>query len=617
MRRTQAFRAAARYTRAVPTPSSSPLTPRFSDPTLEAAWRAHQDDEARGPVRIGLAAFGILVVLAGLGDPWQAYAGWQTVLVIRLVLWGPLLLGGAWLLSLPRARGRTLDVTFAVCVAVTLSLVAAMVFALPRGAAVDYPMYWTVLLLLVHVLAPLGFLRSTIAGAVVVGGFFATMVRHDAASGPHFAAHAVFLLFAWAGLVAGSWLSERRARASFLAERRQRELEAQLRHVQKMEAIGAFVGGVAHEFNNVLTPILGGVELTANTLPSDHPLQPPLATVGRAGERAAALVQQLLALGRKSEIAPRAVDLSAAVAEALALIGPTMDRRITVTFDPGPDAWALADPGQIQQVVLNLCLNARDALLAAPHPDRAPCIALSVRRVRLGAADVAGDPVARAGEWVELRVADTGPGIPADVLARVFEPFFTTKRQGEGSGLGLSVLHGIVGQHGGWVSVDGGVGTGATFRCLFPATEAAPAPAPAPRGPAPRSAPAGVRRVLVVDDEEAVRSVARAALEHAGYVVDDEARAVAALERLAAGYRPDVVLLDVRMPELDGWRALPRIRAVDPTLPVVMITGFDDRADDAPRTDRPDATVLKPFRLRDLVAKVDAVVARASERASG
>jgi signal transduction histidine kinase len=591
---------------------SLPLLPSFPDPEVEAAWRAHRNEEARGPVRAGLVFFGVLIMLAALGDPWQAYEGWRTIVVIRLTVWGPICLVGAWLLTLPEYRGRALDVILCVCVSCTLSLVATMGLVVPRGAAVDYPMYWTVLLLLVHVFAPLGVVRSTLAGTFVVAGFFVTMFRHDATGDRHFAAHAVFLLFAWALLVVASGVLERHARASFLAERRRRELEAQVWHIQKMEAIGRFVGGVAHEFNNLLTPILGGVEMAASALSPDHPLQRSLGNVEHAGQRAAQLVQQLLALGRRSEIRPRALDLTASVAEAVSLVRPTMDRRVTLAFDGQPDAWARVDPGQVQQILLNLCSNARDALLSEPHRGREARVDISVRRVHVGD-DAAGDE--RPGDWVEIRVADTGPGIAHETMARLFEPFFTTKKRGEGSGLGLSVVHGIVSQHGGWVAVEPGPGRGATVRCMFPAVSAPDVPEPDVAGPTLRAGRTGAKRVLVVDDEQAVRDVARAGLEFAGYVVDDEARALVAIERLRAGFRPDAIVLDVRMPELDGWGALARIRVLVPSVPVLMISGFDPIPDGAV-PHRPDAVLPKPFRLQELVAEVDALVGSAG-RAGG
>ncbi len=714
---------------------------RFRDPGVEAEWRAYREDEARGPARLGMLVFGALVVLAGLGDEWQGYAGWQTVLLIRVAFWGPVTLLGAGLVSLPRFRGRVLDITLGIALVLTMSLIGTMLLVLPRSAAIDYPMYWTVLLLLVHVVAPLGFVRACLVGALVVAGFFATML-HYRADPLHFAAHTVFLVFAWVLLIAASWVLERRARATFLAERqllartceldrvtrlqasvldtlsegvcgvdahgvvtfanpaaafllgrpassvvgarfhdtfhdadpadapdggagacalcassgpvqdvparlrlpdggtrwvecasrpdegghhpgvrvlsfrdvgRRRELEAQLRHSQKMEAIGLFVGGVAHEFNNLLTPILVGVELAGAALGSEHPTHASLVRVGRAGNRAADLVRQLLTLGSRIDPAPQVIDLSVSVTQALAFIGPTLDRRVEITFEAADGAWARADPGQVDQVLLNLCLNARDALLPDLEAGRPARITFSVRPVTLDAGAAASDTRARAGSWIELAVADTGPGIPADVLPRVFEPFFTTKPRGKASGLGLAVLHGIVQGHGGWVTVRTEPGEGTRFACMFPAASPPPTAPEVVVTNAPPSPEVHPRSILLVDDEQMVRDVARRSLEHVGYAVEEAPGGTAALSLLQAGYRPDLIVLDIQMPDLDGWRTLASIRALDAAIPVVMMSGYDLGAAE-PRPHAPDALLRKPFSIDQLAVTVGRVIARNAER---
>lgn len=398
---------------------------------------------------------------------------------------------------------------------------------------------------------------------------------------------------------------------SFRDVGRRRELEAQVRQSQKMEAIGLFVGGVAHEFNNLLTPILGRVELVRVSLGADHPLQGSLASLEQAGERAAELVRQLLALGRQTEMVRRPTDLAATVGEALRFFRPTLDRRVAVTFTSADAAWALADPGQVHQIVLNLCLNARDAMLPEssldqPPAARPPRIDISVRRIVVSDEDAARDPAVSAGAWVEIEVSDDGPGMSPEVLARIFEPFFTTRRLGKGSGLGLAVLHGIVRQHGGWVSVRSAVGEGASFRCTFPA--AAP---PSPDGAAPIEEPPSREstghRILIVDDEENVRNVTRSALEHFGYTVVEAVSGDAALERLHDLHGIDLVLLDLMMPGLDGWSTLAALRARAPTLPVIVLSGYDNTSSEA-RTVRPEAYVAKPFHIRDLVSAVRRVI---------
>lgn len=591
------------------------LEPPHGDAESQREWDAHRDHEARSSVRLGLIAFAAALLLAGPGDAWQAYEGWETVLVIRFVVWAPLMLGGAALVSLPSMQGRVLDTTLAVMVALTLSLIGTMWLVLPRASAIDYPMYWSVLLLLVYVVAPLGFARAMIAGTVVVGGFFIIMTYHHAER-HHFAAHTVFIVFAWALLATASWHMDHRAREAFLAQRQLRRLEEQLRQGQKMEALGLFVGGIAHEFNNLLTPILGGIELADRSLDAGHGLRPALADIGRAGARAAELVRQLRALGRRSDLVPRAMDASACVAEVLGLLRPTMDPAITVGFVPTVGNWARADADQIHQVLLNLCINARDAVSGrdGEHPMR---IDVTVKRVQFDAKQAAANAGVRTGTWIETEVADTGVGIDPEVIPRLFEPFFTTRNAASGSGLGLAVVHGIVHQHGGWIAVDSVLGEGSRFRFWIPAAEVPSADeAPSAEGHddgdasvLPPGVPAPcVRRAILVDDEAMVREVTRRLLEHAGYIVEDYPDGHSALARLRSGARPDVLVLDILMPEYDGWQLLTAVRALAPEIPVVMLSGFDIDSDFA-RGVAPDAFLSKPFRLRGLLEVVDKVIA--------
>jgi signal transduction histidine kinase len=707
---------------------------RFEQDDLERAWGAHVDREARGPVVRGLVLFAVVLLLAIPGDYWQDYQGWQAVIAIRLFLWAPLVLGGAWAVARHGERFRVLDVTLGLAVVLTLSVLGLMLFVLPPSTAVDFPMYWAVLLLLVHLVTPLGVRRATAAGAVVVASFFATMLYHGAER-RELSAHGVFLLFAWVLLIGASWLIESYSRQAFrakwelLARTRElaaltrlqgsvlgalsdgvcglaadgrirfanaaaetllgvptgglvglsfhdcfhapadaapdpcplcavptdahevatslrrpdgtrltvecsarpngageepvvrvvsfrdtgprRALETRLRQSQKMEAIGNFVGGVAHEFNNLLTPILGGVSVARMVLGPEHGLQGTLAGLQAAGQRAAELVGQLLASGLRSELAREPVDLSETVRHVLAVVRPTLDRRITVTFTPSGDAWALADPGQVHQVVLNLCINARDAVMTQLNGPRGAAIRFATRRFEGVEPSAVGDPAAREGSWVEVEVTDTGPGIPPEVLPHIFEPFFTTKRVGEGSGLGLSVTHGIVTQHGGWISATSEVGVGSTFRCTFPATSQVVASDN--EGSLPPRARAGAT-VLIVEDEPAIRDMIRTMLDAFGYVVEEAASGETALARLEAGFRPDAILLDILMPGMDGWEALAGIRAIDPSIPVIVMSGYDSRnprgASPDPEAGQPEARLRKPFQIPDLIGTLVAVVRR-------
>lgn len=197
---------------------SDPFRLHFPDPDLEASWAAHRDDEARSTVTLGMVAFAVVIALGAAGDYWQHFAAWREVVLVRFFVWAPISLLGAWLVSRPSLRGRVLDVTATVAIAITLTVLALMTLVMPRGTAVDYPMYWSVLLLVVHVVTPLGFRRSLLAGSVVILSYLATMLHYDV-SGKALSSHTVFILFAWALLVASSWLLERQQRMTFVAER--------------------------------------------------------------------------------------------------------------------------------------------------------------------------------------------------------------------------------------------------------------------------------------------------------------------------------------------------------------------------------------------------------------
>jgi len=199
-------------------PALSDFDLAFADREVEAAWQLHSDEESRNTAFRGMLVFAGVLLLGAAGDWWQAYEGWREVAVVRLAVWSPIMFLGAWVVSQPGTRGHVRDVVFAVTVLTTISLLGLMLCAMPRQTAIEFPMYWSVLLLLVHVLTPLGMLRATLAGTVIVSSFFTTMLWYDAERGP-MAAHTVFLLFAWAQLIGASWLLERQYRRTFLAQR--------------------------------------------------------------------------------------------------------------------------------------------------------------------------------------------------------------------------------------------------------------------------------------------------------------------------------------------------------------------------------------------------------------
>ena len=358
---------------------------------------------------------------------------------------------------------------------------------------------------------------------------------------------------------------------------RRRALEEQVRHAQKMEAVGTLAGGIAHEFNNLLTAILGNVSLALLDLPAGHPAVPGLRDSELAAQRAAELTHQLLGFGRRAPLRLRPTDLGDVVAESLALIAHSLDPRIEVERGLAGEAWCVqGDPSQLGQLLVNLCMNARDAM---PTGGRL--------RVTVANRTLAGGAGGPGGRFVCLEVADTGAGMAPEVMARIYEPFFTTKGPDRGTGLGLAVVHGIVEQHGGWIECESAPGRGTTFRVHLPALDA-DAPGEADDGPAR----GGGETVLVADDQEAVRGLARTVLERSGFRVllaRDGAEAVEVFRREHERVR--VVVLDRTMPRLSGPEALLALRALAPGVGVIMTSGYGADPGDVAA----DAFLSKPY----------------------
>jgi PAS domain S-box-containing protein len=351
----------------------------------------------------------------------------------------------------------------------------------------------------------------------------------------------------------------------------ERRLEEQVRQAQKMEAVGRLAGGVAHDFNNLLTVINGYAEVLLDQLPAGDRARAMVEEVGRAGERAAGLTNQLLAFGRKQILAPRVLDLNAVVADVERMLRRLIgeDVELAARLQPGLGR-VHADPGQVEQMVVNLAVNARDAM---PRGGR---LTIETRDAELGAEYAATHPDVRPGRYVLLAVSDTGTGIAADVLPHVFEPFFTTKGVGEGTGLGLATVYGIVKQSGGHVEVYSEVGRGTAFKVYLPRIET-----PGEAGPpaAARPAPRGTETVLVVEDDPAVRALTCQVLRAAGYAVL-EAGGGEAAAGLAAAHPDPIHLLvtDVVMPGVGGRDLAGQLAARAPALRVLYVSGYTEDA---------------------------------------
>jgi PAS domain S-box-containing protein len=351
-----------------------------------------------------------------------------------------------------------------------------------------------------------------------------------------------------------------------------KKLEEQYRRAQKMEAVGRLAGGVAHDFNNLLTVILGYGDHLLATLPEGDPAREAVAQMTTAGARAASLTRQLLAFTRQQVIAPKVLDLKAVVADTQKLLQRVIGEDIELVTTAEPDLGSVrADPGQVVQVLMNLAVNARDAM---PQGGK---LTIAMQNVELDEEYAWSHPDARPGPHVLLAVSDTGSGMTAEVKARIFEPFFTTKEPGEGTGLGLATVYGIVKQAGASVDVDSAPGRGTMFRVYFARVDQSPSAGKSSPGLGP--APRGAETVLLVEDEDTVRSLARHLLAGCGYAVLEAQNGEEAL-RLAAGHagRIDLLVTDVVMPQMGGRELAERLTASRPGLKVLFLSGYTNDA---------------------------------------
>jgi signal transduction histidine kinase/ActR/RegA family two-component response regulator len=352
------------------------------------------------------------------------------------------------------------------------------------------------------------------------------------------------------------------------AEKKHRLLQADLAHASMLEALGTLAGGIAHDFNNLLTPILGYSQLTLESLPPGHASHADIEAIVTAAGRARDLVKQILNFSRKGTAERRCVTLEAPVREAVQLLRASIPSTIELRCEIHDAArTVLADTSQVHQALLNLCGNAAQALDLQPGK-----IIVSLEPVEVDATLARKRPHWRPGRYVRLSISDTGPGIEPTLLPRIFDPFFTSKGPGEGTGLGLAVVHGIMHAHEGAVTVETKLGSGSTFRLYFPEIEA-----PATGQPAPLSVVRTGRseRVLVIDDEPRVLRVTERLLEMLGYDVTacrDPEGALALVRAKPEGF--DIVVTDLNMPVLNGLDFARELRRLDANIPVVLATGF-------------------------------------------
>jgi PAS domain S-box-containing protein len=380
-------------------------------------------------------------------------------------------------------------------------------------------------------------------------------------------------------------------------EHEKERLESQLRQAYKMEAIGTLAGGIAHDFNNILSAISGYTELSLLDAGEDSALKSYLKSVLQASERAKELVRQILTFSRQNDHQPIAMDLAPVVKESLKLLRASVPKTIEIRHKINGICTVLADPTQMQQVVMNLCTNAAQAM-----QQRGGVLDLVIEPVQLDQNAVRDYFGIAPGKYVMLRVSDTGEGIESGIVGKIFDPFFTTKGAGEGTGMGLSVVHGIVKNSGGAVTVDSKKGNGSTFKVFLPKVEEAVHEEPT----AIQSIPTGKERILFVDDEETLVNIGQNMLTRLGYQVKTRTSSIEALA--AFQHNPDaydLVMTDMTMPNMTGEGLAKEILRIRPNIPIIICTGFSHQMDQEKALAMGiRAFVMKPFVLKEVAETI-------------
>jgi two-component system cell cycle sensor histidine kinase/response regulator CckA len=390
-----------------------------------------------------------------------------------------------------------------------------------------------------------------------------------------------------------------------------KELEHQLIQSQKMQAIGQLAGGVAHDFNNLLTAIRLNTDDLLGRHPVGDPSYPELQKINQTVARAAGLVRKLLAFSRKQTMRAQTLDVTETLSDLSVLLNQVMVAKVQLDVFHGRDLPSIqADKGQLETVLMNLCVNARDAMV-----EKGSGGTITLRSAKASDADLEKDGIKTRAEggYVLITVSDTGTGIDAETQKKIFEPFFTTKEQGKGTGLGLATVYGIVEQSGGHLRVDSTPGVGTTFKVYIPtSTEKDKQVAPARKIPVVVK-PAdlsGQGNILFVEDEAAVRTISAKTLRKRGYTVTEAGDGEEAYEILEDATEPfDLMISDVVMPGMDGPTLLKQGRTLLGDARIVFISGYAEEEFSDLLAEEPDVTFLpKPFTLTQLLEKVKSVI---------
>jgi PAS domain S-box-containing protein len=375
----------------------------------------------------------------------------------------------------------------------------------------------------------------------------------------------------------------------------QQIVEDQLRHAQKIEAIGTLAGGIAHDFNNILAAILGYSELAMADLPPGNPIRYKLESIHKSGERARDLVTQILAFSRKDEPVMIPVAMHLIVKDALKILRPAIPTTIEINTQVNPGCDVLGDPAQLHRIIMNLCTNAYQAMA-----ETGGVLSISLSTVTLGGKSALA--TIAPGSYALLVVADTGSGIAPENRDRIFDPYFTTKERGKGTGLGLATVHGIVKSHGGTIRVDSCTGRGTRFEIYLPLTQETVGTKEESQAPLA----GGHEHILLVDDEPDILDIEREMLEHLGYTITTQGSAKEALTLFAA--QPeifDLVITDMTMPTLSGDKLAAELKNIRSDIPIILCTGFNELVS----KEKADSLgikgfLMKPVKMADLTAMV-------------
>jgi PAS domain S-box-containing protein len=381
----------------------------------------------------------------------------------------------------------------------------------------------------------------------------------------------------------------------------QKKMEMQLQQAYRMEAIGTLAGGIAHDFNNILAAIIGYTEIAISDVERNTSVHNSLSAVLKAGDRAKNLVNQILTFSRQTEQESKPVQLKRITNDVLKLLRASIPATIEIRSYLRSESAIMADPTQIHQIVMNLGTNASYAMR-----DKGGLLEIRLDDVQFGKEDAAKHHELRPGSYVKLTLSDTGEGMEHHVMERIFDPFFTTKEKGHGTGMGLSVVHGIVKSGGGSISVQSESGKGTCFEILFPIIEIAPEPDLT----AEESIPKGTERILFIDDENAIADLTKRQLESLGYQVTTRTDPIEALEvfKLQPD-RFDMVITDMTMPKMTGKELSENLLRIKPSLPVILCTGFSASMDESRAAAIGiKALIFKPILKRDIAQAIRKVL---------